>query len=94
MPRKTKPFRNYLADREAGPNRIKGMLEREERKKDTLLKRKKNLSSGLDDARRVYEQSKQRFEKVESAQISRLPHLEKWFVDIIYRPDQPGYVIS
>ena len=28
------------------------------------------------------------------AQISRLPHLEKWFVDIVYRPDQSGYVIS
>ena len=28
------------------------------------------------------------------AQISRLPHLEKWFVDIAYQPDQSGYVIS
>ena len=28
------------------------------------------------------------------AQISRLPHLEKWFVDIVYRPNQSGYVIS
>ncbi len=28
------------------------------------------------------------------AQISRLPHLEKWFVDIVYRPDRSGYLIS
>ena len=28
------------------------------------------------------------------AEISRLPHLEKWVVDIIYRPDQSGYLIS
>ncbi len=28
------------------------------------------------------------------AQISRLPHLEKWFVHIGYRSDQSGYVIS
>lgn len=36
---------------------------------------------------------KEAMAKVE-AQISRLPHLEKWFVDIVYNPNYPGCLIS